>query len=227
MALRRAAAAPRGATAAALLLGGGAVAAAWPANDSSCHTGRGRIFGMHFSGFEIEAVDAKNYGECCAACGAQQTSPKPGQKKCSWIEWNPNIPQPQCTLKTGQGNVAGQHNGIISGAHGVGSAPVFYKCTITNGIGICALPPNGTNASATGANYTKKADCDAACVAPPPPPPPPLATNPCLRFGHTIPVDHHVDVEIEQEGTVHSWTDYKFGCAFPLGREASFRSGGN
>ena len=85
----------------------------------------------------------------------------------------------------------------------------------------------GENAAATGANYTKKADCDAACGAPPPPPPPPLATHSRLRFGHTIPVDHHVDVEIEQEGTVHSWTDYKFGCAFPLGREASFRSGGN
>jgi hypothetical protein len=46
---------------------------------------------MHFTGFEIESVDAKDYGECCAACGAQQTSPKPGQQKCTWIEWNPNM----------------------------------------------------------------------------------------------------------------------------------------
>ena len=33
---------------------------------------------------------------------------------------------------------------------------------------------------------------------PPPPPPPPLSTNPCLRFGHAIPVDEHVDAEIVQ-----------------------------
>jgi|EP01047_Picozoa_sp_COSAG01_P069680 hypothetical protein len=39
------------------------------------------------------------------------------------------------------------------------------------------------------------------CTKPikPPPPPPPLSTNPCIRFGHTIPVDDHVDAEIVQE----------------------------
>ena len=41
-----------------------------------------------------------------AACGVQLAScTKPSC--CSWIEWNPNILQPQCTLKTGEGNVAG------------------------------------------------------------------------------------------------------------------------
>ena len=43
----------------------------------------------------------------------------------------------------------------------------------------------------------------AVCVPPPkpaPPPPPPLSKNPCIRFGHTIPVGHHVDVEISQAG---------------------------
>ena len=75
----------------ALLLPAVGLGARWPTNDTSCHTGSGLIYGMHFTGFEIESVDAKDYGECCAACGAQQTSPKPGQQKCTWIEWNPNM----------------------------------------------------------------------------------------------------------------------------------------
>ena len=216
-----------------------ALASGWPTNDTNCHTGRGLIYGMHFTGLEIETVDAKDYGECCAACGAQQTDPRPGQEKCDWIEWNPNIPQPQCTLKTGEGNVAGQHNGIISGAHGEEPvAPKFYACSgpstrsavdpytcypaapnstahpknltqaacdascvpppatyacdVSSGVGICAAakPGHGTNMT--------QAACDSSCVAPAPPPPPPLATNPCLRFGHTLPVDRHVDAEIVQ-----------------------------
>jgi hypothetical protein len=34
------------------------------------------------------------------------------------------------------------------------------------------------------------------------------------RFGHTIPVAHHVDIEISQPGPPaisHTWTNYKFG----------------
>jgi hypothetical protein len=31
------------------------------------------------------------------------------------------------------------------------------------------------------------------------PPPPPLANAPCIRFGHTVPVANHVDVEITQD----------------------------
>jgi hypothetical protein len=217
----------------------------WPSNDTSCHTGSGIIYGMHFQGLEIESVPAKDYGECCAACGAQQTNPKPGQQKCTWIEWNPNVPQPQCTLKTGEGNVAGQHNGIMSGAHGSGApSTTFYSCSTTNytcspvpgsthpaknmtkaacskacvappatyacdessGIGVCskAKPGHSTNMS--------KSECQATCVAPAPPP---IATNPCLRFGHTVPVDAHVDVEIRQSVNGkfirHSWVNYKFG----------------
>lgn len=35
------------------------------------------------------------------------------------------------------------------------------------------------------------------------------------RFGHTIPVGHHVDVEIVQDedpSVTHTWTDYQFGA---------------
>jgi hypothetical protein len=54
--------------------------------------------------------------------------------------------------------------------------------------------------------------CGAKCIAPPPPP---LSKNPCIRFGHAIPVANHVDVEISQAGVAgpnitHTWTDYKF-----------------
>jgi hypothetical protein len=48
-----------------------------------------------------------------------------------------------------------------------------------------------------------------------PPPPPPLSSSPCIRFGHTIPVNNHVDVQIsQQQGSVaitHTWSDYSFG----------------
>ena len=45
------------------------------------------------------------------------------------------------------------------------------------------------------------------------PPPPPLANTPCIRFGHTVPVPDHVDVEITQDedpSISHVWTNYKF-----------------
>ena len=45
-------------------------------------------------------------------------------------------------------------------------------------------------------------------------PPPPLNKNPCIRFGHTIPVENHVDVTITQDSdhtVFHTWSDYKFG----------------
>ena len=50
---------------------------------------------------------------------------------------------------------------------------------------------------------------------PPPPPPPPLSTNPCIRFGHTIPVGNHVDVQINQDGDpsiTHTWSNYGFAA---------------
>ena len=53
--------------------------------------------------------------------------------------------------------------------------------------------------------------CASKCIAPPPPP---LSAAPCIRFGHTVPVANHVDVEISQAGPpaiTHTWTDYKFG----------------
>lgn len=36
----------------------------------------------------------------------------------------------------------------------------------------------------------------------------------CIRFGHTIPVANHVDVQISQAGPpsiTHTWADFKFG----------------
>jgi hypothetical protein len=36
----------------------------------------------------------------------------------------------------------------------------------------------------------------------------------CIRFGHTVPVDAHVDAEIVQDEDAsisHTWTNYKFG----------------
>eukprot|EP01048_Picozoa_sp_COSAG05_P000124 COSAG05_NODE_3_length_51333_cov_129.132080_24_plen_626_part_00 len=69
------------------------------------------------------------------------------------------------------------------------------------------------SAGTPGANATL-GDCTKACHrAPPPPPPPPLSKNPCIRFGHTIPVPNHVDVEITQAGPPainHTWTNFKF-----------------
>eukprot|EP01051_Picozoa_sp_SAG22_P016280 SAG22_NODE_2270_length_2767_cov_45.713643_2_plen_179_part_01 len=150
-----------------------AVAAPGNARDKSCHTGRGRIYGMHFSGFEIKKVAAKDYGECCAACGVQMVSG--AAKKCSWIEWNPNVPQPQCTLKTGQGNVAGQHNGIISGDHGQPPPPPpppeqKYVCMHKS----CVL---GSHKSNTTKHYLN-ATCNHECLGPPGPPPPPAPPPP-------------------------------------------------
>jgi hypothetical protein len=34
--------------------------------------------------------------------------------------------------------------------------------------------------------------------------------NPCIRFGHTIPVAHSVDVTITQGSVTHTWANYKF-----------------
>jgi len=59
----------------------------------------------------------------------------------------------------------------------------------------CKLCPTVYNAS-----FHPGAGCP-NCTKPvhPPPPPPPLSTNPCIRFGHAIPVDNHVDAMIVQD----------------------------
>ena len=64
-------------------------------------------------------------------------------------------------------------------------------------------------------SYNDTASCEKACKPPPaPPPPPPLAQDPCIRFGHTIPVAHHVDAMITQDGAdppiSHTWNNFKF-----------------
>eukprot|EP01043_Picozoa_sp_COSAG02_P052918 COSAG02_NODE_5774_length_4048_cov_1.961509_3_plen_243_part_00 len=73
----------------------------------------------------------------------------------------------------------------------------------------CKSVPAGTpDANAT------LGDCTKTCTkVPPPPPPPPLSKNPCIRFGHAVPVAHHVDVQITQVGPPainHTWTNFKF-----------------
>ena len=78
-----------------------------------------------------------------------------------------------------------------------------FRCN--NATGRCENVTVGT----PGALPTQQ-ECAATCV---PPPPPPLAQNPCIRFGHAIPVGNRVDVEIVQDGDesiTHTWTDYKF-----------------
>jgi hypothetical protein len=47
----------------------------------------------------------------------------------------------------------------------------------------------------------------------------PLAQNPCIRFGHTIPTEHHVDAMIVQESDPsinHTWTNFKVSRASPV-----------
>eukprot|EP01047_Picozoa_sp_COSAG01_P048406 COSAG01_NODE_4714_length_4796_cov_6.907813_3_plen_304_part_00 len=47
---------------------------------------------------------------------------------------------------------------------------------------------------------------------PPPAPAPPLSTNPCIRVGHALPVDHYIDVEIKQDPNItHTWSNFAFG----------------
>lgn len=52
-----------------------------------------------------------------------------------------------------------------------------------------------------------------APMTPAPTPAPPLATTPCIRFAHTIPVPHHVDVEVSQTDPnphTHTWENYEY-----------------
>jgi hypothetical protein len=71
---------------------------------------------------------------------------------------------------------------------------------------------NSSNSSSANAStFPTQQACAAACIAPPPPP---LSKNPCIRFGHAIPSEHHVDVEIVQDppgpNISHTWTNFKF-----------------
>ena len=78
--------------------------------------------------------------------------------------------------------------------------PTTYRCSGSNGT--CVIAPSGDGA------FTNKTVCEATCSAPPPP----LGTNPCIRFGHALPVDHLVDIVITQDPHVtHTWSGYKFG----------------
>ena len=65
-----------------------------------------------------------------------------------------------------------------------------------------------------GGKTSNRSACDSACkkpLPPPSPPPPPLATSPCIRFLHALPVDRHVDVTITQNSNVsHTWSNYGF-----------------
>ena len=87
------------------------------------------------------------------------------------------------------------------------SCPKHGLCDKT--CGFCR--PSGGGNSSNGTTFPTQQLCAASCIAPPPPP---LSKNPCIRFGHAIPVPHNVDVEISQVGppaTTHTWTNFKFG----------------
>ena len=89
-----------------------------------------------------------------------------------------------------------------------------FSCDVAKGT--CS-PANGTHPG--GGNYSSQSSCAAACKRrppppPAPPPPPPLAADPCIRFGHTIPVATLVTATMVQEDDPedsYTWTDYKFG----------------
>jgi hypothetical protein len=84
-----------------------------------------------------------------------------------------------------------------------------WTCSATTGT---CLIDNSTSPVVDNTTVFKtQQDCAAKCIAPPPPP---LNKNPCIRFGHTIPVAHHVDVTITQDSdhtVFHTWSNYKFG----------------
>ena len=80
------------------------------------------------------------------------------------------------------------------------------KCTLSTGQGsLC-----GQKNSVTNSFHGPEAPSP---KPPPPPPPPPLSRNPCIRFGHAIPVANHVDAMILQESDPsvnYTWTNMAF-----------------
>ena len=91
-------------------------------------------------------------------------------------------------------------------AHSMGNSSGCIKYSCDEATGTCSAGKTG--------NYTTNSTCSSGCAKPAPPPPPPLAQNPCIRFGHTIPVADHVDAMIVQDDdpTInHTWTDMRFG----------------
>jgi hypothetical protein len=106
-------------------------------------------------------------------------------------------------------------------AHGVPKPPDvckahFYVCDKTSNT--CNMSTAAKGTPPPPGSYQNTTDCEANCKAPPPPPPapppPPLSQNPCIRFGHTIPVDNHVDILITQDDADppinHTWSNFKF-----------------
>ena len=99
-------------------------------------------------------------------------------------------------------------------AHGVPKPPDvcnehFYVCDAATATCNHTEAKKGTPPPPN--SYNDTASCEKACVAPPPPP---LAQNPCIRFGHTIPVADHVDAMITQDDASppinHTWNNFKF-----------------
>ena len=83
-----------------------------------------------------------------------------------------------------------------------------YEVAICKACKPCPLPKNETNPPGC-------PPCPKPPLPPPPPPPPPPAPpggQPCIRFGHAIPVANHVDVEIVQGSISYTWKDYHFGA---------------
>jgi hypothetical protein len=79
-----------------------------------------------------------------------------------------------------------------------------FRCD--NATGKCVNVTAGT----PGVHFPTQQACAATCV---PPAPPPLSQNPCIRFGHAIPLANRVDVEIMQNNDAvrkYTWTNYAF-----------------
>ena len=80
------------------------------------------------------------------------------------------------------------------GMHNTSDACLKPKFSCDTATGTCAAA-NSTHPG----NFSSHSSCTTDCHAPPPtPPPPPLAADPCIRFGHTIPVADKVTVEMVQ-----------------------------
>ena len=89
--------------------------------------------------------------------------------------------------------------------------PTLKPWSCSASTGSCVVDNSTSPVVDNKTTFKTQQECAAKCIAPPPPP---LSKNPCIRFGHTIPVENHVDVTITQDSdhtVFHTWSDYKFG----------------
>lgn len=163
--------------------------------------------------------DVKSAEGCCAACNEWNVQHTADFQCNAWI-WNaspddPSAHAPRCLLKVRE------HAFCMSMRHfcvHLQQLTLILSLLTQNckSWEDCAGNPTGTGKDAYtsptsdwigGLTLPNASNCTA-------PPPPPLNKNPCIRFGHTVPVEHHVDVTITQDSdhtVFHTWTNYKFG----------------